>query len=514
MGLRIRAACAVIALVALAACAARAARVDPAALVRAHDLVRQGCYGCLLAARETYEGMAAADRADAVALRLFEVHLLIALREKELGVDSSGSLDRARALLPRLHPQAARYLELVAAVPPDEAGAPKKVLGEYLTTLLREEFRPPALGWVRQGVLEPLVREYVAVAVECGRAVLTGRDAPESAIDAPILTYRRAICPATPDATALESLRDTPSGYGDAALFLARAALVSREGAAASVTSKTSAAARAYLEEAAASFPRSASIAYELGRVAQIEGDLRRAAGQYSRALDLQPDHEDARLGRAMALSYLTQPDAAVADATVLIDSGAYNRGEAFYWRAFNRHRAKDLEAARADIEQAKRLALSSRVLTLAGMIERDQGELSAAVLDLTQAVALDGANCAARWYLGVVRHAGEEWLESGVAFGGAARCYDAAALRSERGRDEMAARTDVDEEFRARQLEGFEAAIKEDRSQESAAALNAAIGYALGGDRGTADKYLDQAAKDPERRMAVADLRQVLKAP
>ena len=38
-----------------------------------------------------------------------------------------------------------------------------------------------------------------------------------------------------------------------------------------------------------------------------------------------------------------------------------------------------------------------------------------------------------------------------------------------------MQARTDLDPDFKARQIAGFEAALKEDRSQHHAAAFNAA---------------------------------------
>jgi tetratricopeptide (TPR) repeat protein len=518
----------VVAAVLLPGCAARSVRFNPEDLAHAGGLVRQGCYECLLDARDLYERVAASGRQQAVALRLFEVNLLIALREKELALDPAASLARAvESGFSRTNVGSgfSRILEIVRAVPSDARGSSKKTIGEYLTRLLQPEFRPRAVEWLRQGSpagagareeeIQPIIREYIALALECGRDALAPRQAAAAiSTDVPLLRFRAAICPALPDAAVLESLRTENPRFLETGLWLARASLVMQQGGTGTISSKSLSTTRGFLESARSRFSESPAVAYELGVVAQLEGDLRRAATHYGETVTLRPDHEDARLGRAMASSYLKMPEQAIADATVLIDSNAYNRGDAFYWRAFNLHRAKDLAAARADIERAKSIISNSRVHTLAGIIEHDQGERDAAIADLTLAVKLDRANCQASWYLGVVRHAGEEWVQTGTAFAEAARCYDLSAARSERLREEMATRTDVEEDFRTRQLAGFDAAIQEDRTQESAAALNAAIGYARAGDRGTAEKYLEQASKDPARRLMVADLRQVMRGP
>ncbi len=71
-----------------------------------------------------------------------------------------------------------------------------------------------------------------------------------------------------------------------------------------------------------------------------------------------------------------------------------------------------------------------------------------------------------------------------------------------------MAAREDVDLQWRATQLAGFEATIKEDRSQESASACNAAVNFLRTGDRVNAASYCDLAARDPQRRPKVEELR------
>ena len=553
------------------ACAARRPPFNPADLTLARGLVQQGCYECLLEARSLYERVAEARGPAVARQRLFEVNLLLALREKELALDPAEAMRRARALVRELPPQAdaERLVALVDVVPPDERGVPKALRGPVLEALMRPEFRTRSLGWVTQAAVDPMLKEYLLLAVECARPTLGDQTLPAPVGTAGLLTFRRAICKTIPDRASLEQLLTDVPRFVEAGLFLARATLFDRDTAAVFSLGRGRVTATAYLAAPRQRFPASTAVTYEMGIVAQVDGDLRRAAEHYTETLALQPAHEDARLGRATAFTYLGRSEDAVADATYLIEAGAYNRGEAFYWRAYNRHRDAQerrrgvpvdpeerrrgvpgdpeerrqgvpgdpeerrqgvpvdpeerrqgvpvdsvLERARADIEQAKTLAASSRVLTLAGMIEHDQGEYEIATADLTLAAKLDRSNCVARWYLGVVTHTLEAWRETGGAFAEAARCYDAAAQLSERARDEMAARTDLDEEFRTRQIAGFDTAIKEDRSQESASALNAAIGYARAGDRQAAERFIDQAARDPARRMTAEDLRQVMRGP
>ena len=75
---------------------------DQVALGNADALVLQGCYDCLLEARTIYERVAIGQARPLVIARLFETELLIVLREKELALDWSAALDRARALVPSL----------------------------------------------------------------------------------------------------------------------------------------------------------------------------------------------------------------------------------------------------------------------------------------------------------------------------------------------------------------------------------------------------------------------------
>jgi hypothetical protein len=96
-----------------AACAARPPQavvvpVPPRPDINAADrLVDEGCYACLQEAFRIYE--AAADSA-----KQFSTALLLAMREKELGLDAAPWVDRARLWAT---PESTTYLDIVSAIP-------------------------------------------------------------------------------------------------------------------------------------------------------------------------------------------------------------------------------------------------------------------------------------------------------------------------------------------------------------------------------------------------------------
>jgi tetratricopeptide (TPR) repeat protein len=492
-------------------CAARARAAIALDQARAEALVRDGCYDCLLEAREIYNRAAGGDRRGN-RIRALEVELLLVLRAKELAIDPADTMVRAAAVAAEIGPSfdAGPTLKLVEAVAPDAVGTP--LVDRRLPSLLAgREGLAAAVQTLAGTAFSPLFRQYLASSVQCGRPPLepvSGQVAARATqTSAPLLTYRAAICENPIDAKALEQVRAAVPRFAEASLFLGRAAM-------ATLNVTDGSAVRAHLEEAYARFPNSPSITFHLATVSQSKGDCRRAEQFFTATLALQPRHEDARLGRAICHTYLGNGDAAIADATTLIDATAYNRAEGFYWRAWNRRRNQQLEMARADIEGSRALLYNARVLTLAGMIEHDQKDFDKAREDLTRARDMESTECQARWYLGLVGYGTEQWLESARGFADAADCYAGLIAQTERARDAMAAREDVAEDFRKTQITGFNAAIAEDSTQKSAADLNAAINYGRAQDVPNATVYMKRAAVDPDRRVAVEDLRQILGVP
>ena len=352
-----------------------------AALLRsqAEAKVLAGCYDCLLEARDIYAGLAVGQNRPPLVLRLFEVELLLALREKELAMDASVTMQRARDLARELAPSAGagRLLSLVEGVPPDGTGV--STAADIAFRRSRAEFIARVddeLAWLAaDGPLLAPVRQYVSLALDCSyfrRRRPTGQPAREPVMqqvgaDAPpLLTYRVGLCDDIKP-KRLEQVRAVEPRYPEAAYFLARLELATAQ--------KTGGrAARPLLAEAYARFSRSPAVTYLNGNFQQLIGDCKAAVGFYNETVALVDGHENARMGRTVCYTFLKRPAEAIAEATQLIAMQVANVHDAYYWRAYNRHGLRELVPARADIEDAKRLASTNAIHRLAGIIEYRPG--------------------------------------------------------------------------------------------------------------------------------------------
>ena len=519
-----RGCCVLIGVLALAACggkkvnsAAEAARIAAETRAFAELRVSEGCYDCLLEAKGAYEKLGVTQGRPSVAMRLFEIELLLTLRERELAMDSAASLARARALAPELPAgvDAPRYLTIVEAVPSDISGVP--VSRDVAFRRAHQAFAASVeeqIAWLSADspVLLP-VRQYLSVALDCayGRRRVPGQPptAPlASRMPAdiePMVSYIVGSC-AGVKAPLLTTLRERVPSYAEAAYYLARMHVSEAQD-----TGGTPA--RPFLAEAYGRFPQSPSITYLNGNFQQLIGDCREALRFYDETLALEPVHDNAMLGRTVCFAFLKRFDEAIASATRMIEVKSVNEPYAFYWRAWVRHVRTELVEARADIERAKSMLSTNDIHSLAGIIEYDQNDLDIATKDLVIAKNMQGgsANCVARWYLGLVEMKREKWPASGQHFEDAMACYEAQTIVARQGLQRMEARENIDPEFKARQIANFQAAIKEDMSQHYASAFNAANHYLRGGDPKKARTLLDVAAKDPALASGVAQLRKIL---
>ncbi len=504
-------------LVSVACGSAPIKKADAIALAEADGQVLQGCYDCLRDARVTYARVAVGKARPLVIARLFETDLLITLREKELALDSSAAFREAEALAKELPLtiEAARYLADVDAVAGDDLGWAHQEMRAFYSAHVA--FSPKAeaeIQWLKTpGLAEP-VRDYLAIAINCGYPSRPRPGQPPGRFQPPVvpanapplIAYRVGICRDVQSAVLAKVREDVPR-FVETGYFLSRPALVT-------VKSTGGGNARAWLDEAYKRFPTSPAVTYLTGNFNQLIGDCRSALKFYDETVAIEPGHENAWLGRVMCLTYVKRNDEAIGAAThMIVDLKTDNIDQAYYWRAWNYYLRQDLTTARADIESAKRIGSSTEILTLAGMIEHDQNDLDPAEKDLNAAVIMSGGskNCTAMWYLGSLYIKRERWLDSGGKFEDALHCYEAAVKDDQDGLDAMKNRADVDEAFKAAQIAGFEAALKEDTPHVYAAAFNAANQYAHGGNLDKARPLLELAARDETLATPVAQLRKII---
>jgi hypothetical protein len=500
------------AVLSLGCAGARINREAALALAAADARVLEGCYDCLLYARETYERVAASRRAkagDSIFVRIFETNLLLALREKELALDSRSSIDFARVLLPRLPTtlDAQRLLRMVDAVLPDGTGRPatvanlRKVHAAYIPKL------PGEVAWLATASVRPVVRNYITLALECSYAESDHKPPPLGHTAPPIIAYRNGTCAKVEPTILWRALNAVPV-FHEAAYFLG-----SNAAFAADETGGEDAA--RLLSQAYSRFPKSPVVTFMSGWLGSVIGDCRGALRYFDETLQIDSTHEMALLERTNCLSQLRKDSAAIASATRLIALEADMMALGYYWRALSRHRLKELAAARSDIEVAKRRALGPNVLTLAGVIAYDQDQLGVAERDLYEARGWfrGNENCTAALYLGLVLNKQQRARESAEQFEAAMACHETkiADIRSRIIRaQEKAAMYPA---FTAKRIASMAADSVEERTRYHASAFNAAGNYANAGNRPRALELLDIAAGDPKLSEPVAKLRAAIGA-
>jgi tetratricopeptide (TPR) repeat protein len=501
----------------LAGCGPQKPRVDLRALAiadlaRADDRLLAGCYACLIDARDIYAGLLTGPAAALAATRQFEADLLIVLREQELTIDTTKSMARLEADGAGLPAEygVPRILKRLSSLLPFATGLSDAGYVDFIKAHRDEgATADDDLRWLAQTPLFAPVRDYVALSIRCN-PIYRASDAPASTTetpppdaDPPLLAYRRATCIGAKGFDALRALYELHPDLAEAAFFVA---LNAPQGNGPTGEKRTLA------KAAYAVFPQSPAVTYAMAVITHSAGSCRDALPYYNETLALQTRHESAQLGRTTCLSVLGRSDEAIEAATQLIGWQSTKQLEAYYWRAHNERVQQHLDRARADIDESKRRGRTQENLTLAGVIEYEQGDLAPALEDLGLAWTLSSErNCTAAWYQGLVHVKREAWTEAGEAFSRDVGCFAANVREDRAGLASMEAHTELDADFRASQIAAFKAAIVEDERQRRASALNSAAAFASGGTIDHVRELLDIAALEPSFADQIATLKAYL---
>jgi tetratricopeptide (TPR) repeat protein len=403
--------------------------LQPLDISAADALVKAGCYRCLTEAYTLYErARTFAPPHPEARGRAFSTALLVALREKELDLDATPWLERARSIA---LPDEGTYLDVVAGLP--WAG------GSVPDFEPRKRVSPSALDDWR--LTMPLRRHveldhYVLLTLECVLGTRASITEALRTIDTsqPLLQFRAGLC--RPDQRPkLESLVAADPRFVEAWYYIGRYEMSS------GVNAAGNAASRRWLTSAVRpltlahdGIPEAPTLTTVLASLMRARSDLRRALSLYDDALARRATHADALLGRTVALSYLKRYDEGIAAAGRIITLGRGHVASGYYYRAWNHYQRQELDAAAADAAVAKRMRAPEEVLVLSGLVAYDQQRFLDARRDFTQAIADNPRRCTARWYLGILDLDDQSWAPALATFGQAAECYLAAteALRRE----------------------------------------------------------------------------------
>lgn len=472
-------------------------------------LAAAGCYRCLKDAFATYETLLAADfQREQLLPRAYDTALLLAAREKELGLPATPWIERATHLpIGALKGEDARLLIDVADGLPWNRDRFGPESAQQFGEQTREASERAREWYAALSSLSPTSRvaAYMRVALACEYRshILDAKNFDPTSVlsahpDDALLLYRVGAC-GRDYQQQLERTFDQEPRFVEANYFLGLYELGSQH-------SDVVWRAIEPLRNAHEGIPESPALAVQLAAVYLATSQFELALQSYEHTLTLMPEHRDALLGKAMVQSYLKRHAEAIATATELVDLGTFHIGEAYYWRAWNKYHQQQLDAARVDIEDAKKRWYHTDVFTLDGIIAYDRKELEEARQSLDVALRLDARNCEAAWFLGLTYVGLERWPDGGDTFVRARSCAEGAEreLKSTLTRIE---RAEMAPNIKARQIAAQQKSIEESQQTQGTAAYNAAWCYVKVPDLARAKPQLDRALQDPDMKPSAEEL-------
>ena len=458
-------------------------------LARADTLLRDGCYECLEDALTIYERHKHAQGA-------FDAALLIAVREKELGIPGDPQLpqvtDRDRALAAAsgliigestgLDPVQRAAVNARVKRPIDKDNPTRRALDSF--------------------VGKDLAATYVALSIDCeSLPTLKVVDVPallKTYENVPLMQFRLARCGQPPILAPLLALRKNDPRWNDTLLWEGRRAIVGSPTGGIDLSQ-----ALALYGEGRTAFPESLALTMAWANANLSAEEFAPALSGFDDVLQVFPDHRDALIGRVQALSYLLRHPEGVAAATRLIDLGTWHIGDAFYWRAWNRYHLKEYETAWADVENATKGVSNARVYMLAGLIAYARTELPTAEERFDRAYQIDSTACDALWMSGLVSIDRTELGSAAPKFTKAMTCFisTASSLRQNRERVEqlIAKRGTPATARETRTMERFTRDADNADEKSAFSAFNAAQCYARTGGRNIALNLVDVAIAHPK---------------
>jgi len=494
-----------------AGCAAKTAPPPnfTAESAKADALRNEGCYTCLKEALSIYEKQLTqkAPLPDAAA-KAFDAALLIAIREKDLGIPAEESMTRARRLV---IPSRAVVLDAAELIVGETSG-----LDPEQRALVTGRNRP-ALGMdnPRRRALDALppvdvTAKYVALTIDCEQQKLI------ESVDLKALTavyagvqlmqFRLATCgrPAGPD---VSQLRASDARWTDTLYWEGRRELVASLGQAIDFSK-----ALGFFGQGREAFPPSLTLAMAWSNVNLSGEEFAAALSGFDEVLAKYPTHRDALNGRMQSLSYLQRHDEAIATATRMLELGTWHLSDANYWRAWNRYQIKQYDDAWVDVENAAKGLSNARVHMLAGLIAYARKELPTAVERFDRAFAVDASACDAVWMSGLVSIDQNELAIAAPKFARGMTCFtsSAAALRADlqRYEDTLARRGTPANARDQRQMDRLRRDADNAEEKSAQSAFNGAQCYARTGNQALALNLVDVAMGHPAMKEKATALR------
>ena len=470
----------------------------PERLTNADALVRAGCYDCLLAAFREYTTLrvypAAAEAATAGAVRSAA---LLAARERELGTDDGGYLQRAHELVAT---NDTRYQQ--ALVPLLEItdtlltrGAARQIGDDIELTRMQtaNRNRETWTEQLRAHADEDPLTAYLWLAFNCTYVPAVQQNVADWLNQLPVwretalIRFKAATCGSF-NGAALESLLQGDGRFAELNYFL---------GLNATLRGKLDEAVEG-LEKAYAWHPRWPAVTTSIGNVSITLEEFDQAISYFDRTLAVVAAHPDALIGKIKALTYAGRYADALTTIDELLALQRWYVGDARYWRAFNEMQLARNDAAWDDVEIASRLLINAEVPKLAGLIAYRRKQIDVARVKFEESRKRNPSDCETGFYLGVVLAEQAVWnrtaevlVETGQCLENWERDYNS---EIERLRASDAPPTRVQRQILRRQQQ-----IADARRKMATSWFNVAVAYYQLARKDDARQYAERVADDEQ---------------
>jgi tetratricopeptide (TPR) repeat protein len=434
--------------------------------------------------------------------------MLLAMRERELGLGQGTARAHADALIRAMPPPSdySVFQDVADVLPWHQSGVSKEQQDALLWA-----FKTVSGNWTpwrtvlsRGAPREPL-SAYAFLSLECHYGYILKDQKLEpwrpSGDVAPLLRFRLAVCGRDWDLAALDALLKDVPRFGEVQLFLGEAAY----------SRGTLYTAEKHLLKAVDTIADWPAAHLALGQVYFMMEDLESARASYHRVVAAVPGQRDAMLGEVKSLSYLGRADEAIAILDEMERLGTWYLGEMHYWRAWNRNRLKQYEAADLDLAAARKyLPMDPFVDKLTGLVALARQDVPRAEREFRLAVAhFEGRkarDCDSGYYLASTLVMQKAWPEAATIFEKAEPCYalDEDALKKKIVEIQA---SELPDERKVRLVAAKERDIAVLRLQQGRSAFNAAVALANQGHLDKARPFADRAAAHPELKDLVQPL-------
>jgi tetratricopeptide (TPR) repeat protein len=406
-------------------------RTPLARIASADRLVREGCLDCLLDAFNQYDELSSSALVGESARKgAIETAILIAMRERELGLLDAPFLSRARELARSsgsFDTIYVRLLDIVESMATRWAVVRGSVGDDPSLAAIQKAYRNRD-AWL--ALLEPRADQdalsaYLWIAFNCTvptNGIKAGdvprwMSATRAWADSALLKYRAATC-GSYDRPVLDALLVGNPRFVELDYFLAFTA--------------TQATRTGNLDDAAALFqkayewrPRWPAVTLQIAGVYLTAEEYDKSHEFYERTLAMSPTFPDALLGNVRALTYAGRHDEALAAVDRLLALEHWHIGDARYWRALNEAELARYDEAWDDVELAAKLNYNAEVPKLAGIIAYRRHQLDVSRGKFEESRTRDPADCEVGFYLQIVEAEQGQWSPVADVAPASAICFD-----------------------------------------------------------------------------------------